>query len=442
MESRRIALKRALSTIELFALGYSDVSSTYYFSMGVIALYSGLSLPVVMLVGSVPLWVVGLTYAELGSAIPEAGGAYYYVKHELGELPGFIAGWLLNFDQILMISYGAVSFVGYLSVIMHLLSTYPYNVFASLLIVLVLAALNIIGIKPSARFNLVLVIIDIVGVSVLLLFGLYALIHVKHRLITAPSVALPLIGLAYALRGYTGIDVIAQSTGEALRPRRSIPRAVVAICSLSTIVALSVSLLIVYSGLTKYVASNLRDPLGALAVGLFGHSPVSMYISASIALVMLLSVNAGIVDFSRNIYRMSSDNLLPATLAIVNPKFRTPHLSIIISSLVASLFVVTNDVELIAGSYGVASLIAYMLAVIALIKFKESSGGGSFSTPVLRLGDLKLPILAIIGLPVLALSLLLEFIFKPGYIIPVASWLMAGLLLFIMLRRRPRRLTR
>jgi len=78
MDSRRITLRRALGSIELFALGYSDVSSTYYFSMGVIALYSGSALPMVMLLGSVPLWLVGLTYALRGyigiDAIAQSAG--------------------------------------------------------------------------------------------------------------------------------------------------------------------------------------------------------------------------------------------------------------------------------------------------------------------------------------------------------------------------------
>jgi len=434
MDSRRITLRRALGSIELFALGYSDVSSTYYFSMGVIALYSGSALPMVMLLGSVPLWLVGLTYAELGSSIPEAGGAYYYVRRGLGDGLGFMAGWLLNLDQIIMIAYGAVSFVGYLGVLVDVLHVWPYNLITSLAVIYTLMFLNIIGIKPSARFNLALVIVDLAGIATLISLGAYALTHIPHHLTTSLNAALPMVGLTYALRGYIGIDVITQSAGEARMPRLSVPKSIIAICALSTAVALALSMLATYSGLVQYMAGHLSDPLGALALGLFGHGLVSMYISLSVALVMLISVNAGIVDFSRSIYKMSDDDLLPRGLSAVHRRFRTPYISIVVSSMVASLFVLTNDVELIAGSYGIASLITYMLTVIALAKFKALNGAGGFTTPAIVLRGVKVPVLTIIGLPVLAAALALVFIFKPQYTVPVAVWLIVGVVLYSMRR--------
>ncbi|WP_291767032.1 APC family permease [Caldivirga sp. UBA161] len=434
MENRHIKLRRTLKTMELFALGYSDVSSTYYFSMGVIALYSGSSLPVVMLLGSIPLWVAGLTYAELGSAIPEAGGAYYYVRHELGRVPGFIAGWLLDFDQILMVSYGAVGFTGYLSVLIEGLRIWPVNVVLSLIMIWALAIINIIGIKPSARFNLVLVAIDLVGIITLMAFGVYAIIHQPHHVGFSISFTIPAIGLAYALRGYTGIDVIAQSAGEALLPGHSVPRSIIAVCTLSTVVALALSTITSYSGLTQYIARNLSDPLGALAVGLLGHGLLSMYISSSIALVMLLSINAGIVDYSRSIYSMSNDSLMPKQLAVIHPRFRTPYLSIIAASFIASLFVLSNDVELIVGSYGIASMITYSLAILALIKFKSSNKPSGFQTPTTRIGNLKIPALALIGLPIFTAAIILELIYKPQYALPVTIWLITGFILLSLIR--------
>ena len=434
MESRRITLRRALKSMELFALGYSDVSSTYYFSMGVIALYSGSSLPVVMLLGSIPLWVAGLTYAELGSAIPEAGGAYYYVRHELGKVPGFIAGWLLDFDQILMVSYGAVGFTGYLSILIEGLRAWPFNIVVSLIMIWALTIINIIGVKPSARFNLTLVAIDLMGIITLAAFGVYAIIHQPHHASPSISLTIPAIGLAYALRGYTGIDVIAQSTGEALLPGRSVPRSIVTVCTLSTIVALTLSTITSYSGLTQYVAENLSDPLGALAVGLLGHGLLSMYISFSIALVMLLSVNAGIVDYSRSIYSMSNDSLMPRQLAVIHPKFRTPYLSIIIASFIASLFVLSNDVELIVGSYGIASIITYSLAILALVRFKLNNKSGCFQTPTIGIGKSRIPVLALIGLPIFAAAIVLELIYKPWYALPVTLWLIMGLIILSLMR--------
>ncbi|WP_252900234.1 hypothetical protein [Vulcanisaeta sp. JCM 14467] len=84
-------------------------------------------------------------------------------------------------------------------------------------------------------------------------------------------------GLAYSLRGYTGIDVIAQSTGETMAPFISVPRAIISVSALSTVVALLLSLLMILSGALTIVSNNVGDPIGALAKYLLHNN---MYVSA------------------------------------------------------------------------------------------------------------------------------------------------------------------
>ncbi|ABW02316.1 APC family permease [Caldivirga maquilingensis] len=420
MSAREVSLRRVLNFMELVALGYSDVSSTYYFSLGVIALYSGSSLPVTMMLGSIPLWVAGLTYSELAKVSPEVGGAYYYVNLGLGRFGGFIAGWLLGFDQILMMAYGALGFANYLLTALIGLNHGGFIItLTSLAIIWFLAILNIIGIKLSARLNLVLVMIDIIGILILTTAGFYRLMHM-HESINAVSLSIAPVGLAYALRGYIGIDVIAQAAGEAMEPSRNVPKSIVTICTLSTVVAILVSTLAVYTGGVKVMMMHPEDPLSALAVNLIGFNALSIYISVSIALVMLLSVNSGIVDFSRGLYRMSIDRLLHKSISSVHSRFKTPFASIIVASITSSLFVIPNDVELIVGSYGIASLVAYTLALLSLIRLRDKSP------------------LMVIGLMALITAILLTLIFKPYYAIPVSLWFAIGLILLAMTSKRLR----
>ncbi|MFP3074897.1 MAG: amino acid permease, partial [Caldivirga sp.] len=108
--------------------------------------------------------------------------------------------------------------------LVDVLHVWPYNLITSLAVIYTLMFLNIIGIKPSARFNLALVIVDLAGIATLISLGAYTLTHIPHHLTTSLNVALPMVGLTYALRGYIGIDVIAQSAGEARMPRLSVPK--------------------------------------------------------------------------------------------------------------------------------------------------------------------------------------------------------------------------
>jgi len=423
-------LRRDLGTLDLFALGYSDVSSTYYFTFGVIALYSGYYLPLMMLFGSLSLWVVGLVYAEFGSAIPRTGGAYYYVKRELGGFLGFIAGWLLCFDQILMISYGSLGTVGYLSIIIPILSQWPFNALVSLAIIWCVAILNIVGIKWAARFNIPLLIIDLIGVFTLITVGyLFTPLQVPSNL--GPGVISAIGGLSYALRGYTGIDVIAQSAGETRNPSRSVPISIFLISAMSTLVALLISLLIVLTGSVEVVARNLDNPIGALASSLKYGEIIAPPISIAIVLVLLVAVNSGMVDFSRGIYIMSEEGSLPRNLSRIHARYRTPYLSILASSIVASIFVIPGSVELIAGSYAIGSMITYLLASIALMVFrnKERELVKSITTPSIRLSEFEVPLVSVAGLVVYSLAIILALITRPEYMIPIVSWLIIGLVI-------------
>ncbi|MGC9179546.1 MAG: APC family permease [Vulcanisaeta sp.] len=437
MTERITWLKRDLSTLELLALGYSDVSSTYYFTLGIVALNSGPLLPITMLLGSLSLWLVGLAYAEFGSSIPRTGGAYYYIHRELGSTWGFIAGWLLSFDQILMIAYGALGTINYLSVIIPSVSRWPMDSVLSILVIIMIMVINILGIKTSARFNLTLLTIDLLGIMTLLVFGYYLVI--SHGIVI-PKLSFNydylIHGLTYSFRGYTGIDVIAQSTGEAMTPYISVPRAIIGVSVLSTTVALLISLLTILSGALTIVSSNVGDPIGALARYLLHNTYLSTYISISIAIVLLISVNAGIVDFSRSIYVMSEDGLLPGRLSSVHGRYRTPHLAIIISSLIAMLFVIPGSVELIADSYAIASTIVYLMTMIALIIFrnKESHLVRYLRMPSIVIRRIEIPIVSIIGIAIYTFSIALIILIKSVYVLVVLSWLSIGILLYLLNR--------
>ncbi|MGC9152769.1 MAG: APC family permease [Vulcanisaeta sp.] len=433
-------LRRDLSTIDLLALGYSDVSSTYYFTLGIIALYSGSALPIIMLVGSLSMWLIGLAYAEFGSAIPRTGGAYYYIKRELGNFMGFIAGWLLSFDQILMIAYGALGTTNYLSGVLSTLRAWPINSLFSIIIVLMLMIINILGIKLSARFNLFLLTIDLLGILLLLWIGYTHVILSKALNGFKFQVEMGNIinGLAYSLRGYTGIDVIAQSTGEALVPAISVPRAIIGVSSLSVIIALLLSLLVLLTGAISSI--SIEDPIGSLARYVIHSIYMITYISVSIAIVLLIAVNAGLIDFSRSMYVMSEDKLLPRVFSRVHGRYRTPYISIIISSLIAIAFIAPGSVDIIASSYGIASTIVYLMTMASLIRFRnyERKLVRYFHTPGITIGGLEIPLISLIGFIVYGMAIILIAMLKPLYLVIVLLWLVVGIVIYQVNKVSPR----
>src|SRR5437667_5459502 len=187
------------------------------------------------------VWVLGgvlsllgaLTYGELGSMLPEAGGAYVYVRDAFGPLPAFLLGWTLFF----VISSGsvatlAVAFAEYLRQFVPLDATARTLVAA--LMIAVVGAVNVRGTRHSANvqnWSTGLKVAAILVMSVVLLSAGRGLADLRAATFTAPlgpsllpGVGVAMIGVLWAYEGWANV---AASAGEALEPQRSLPRGIV-----------------------------------------------------------------------------------------------------------------------------------------------------------------------------------------------------------------------
>src|SRR5437870_8243579 len=113
--ARKIAgLQRVLDAPALFSVAYGDIASSIYVALGIIALHAlGLTPEVLALVGALFL-VVSLSYAEGTAAIPETGGAATFVRRAFNDLAGFLTGWALFLDYLIVIALSAFFLPHYL----------------------------------------------------------------------------------------------------------------------------------------------------------------------------------------------------------------------------------------------------------------------------------------------------------------------------------------
>ena len=97
-------LMRGLRVRDLFAVGYSDVGSSIYYALGITALYALGATPLALALAGIAFFCTALTYAEMSSALPEAGGSASFARHAFNDLVSFIAGWALLLDYIVTIA--------------------------------------------------------------------------------------------------------------------------------------------------------------------------------------------------------------------------------------------------------------------------------------------------------------------------------------------------
>lgn len=185
------------------------MQSTYYFLAGFIAFYAGQYAFFGALYGVALMATIALTYGEMGSRFPETGGSYLYVKYAFGAAAAYVSAWLIAFDQIVMVAYGAIDAAKTLNKALGL------GVADSILAAALtsgLFALTIVGIRESAALAKAVASLDIAVIPTLIIAAL--LLHpawppyFNWGGVEAASL---LFAFSLLSRGFTGIDAIGQS---------------------------------------------------------------------------------------------------------------------------------------------------------------------------------------------------------------------------------------
>jgi APA family basic amino acid/polyamine antiporter len=436
---RRDWLRRDLDTLDIMVLARNDAQSTYYLLLGFIALYAGEYTFLVAIYAVLLMTAIALSYGEMGSHFPETGGSYIYVKYSFGPTIGYISAWLLALDQLIMISYGTLDSAIYLKAILNMYYVdlgVPTVIVAAILSTL-LFTVTLLGIRESARLALAIAILDILIVlPVILLFNALAGLKLEPPSFEWKGVepASLLLALALASRGFTGLDSIGQLAGEARSPLVQVPRATFIIIVLMSFVSLSLTVILMNR--VPYEALSGSPELALLLIAentpYVGGVAVAL-VAANIILIMLSAALTGYVAFSRLVYMLSEEKLLPQWLAVVHPRFRTPYVALIVAYILSLLFMAPGELSFIVEVYAIASLANYLLVSMSLA-FLERRGRlyGGFRSPRV----LGLPITAVMGVVLISIGITLSLLERYHVAWILGPWLLLGLLLYVYCKSR------
>src|SRR5213593_891186 len=166
-------LRRTVGVSGLFATAYGNVGSSIYYALGLVAAHALGLTPLVFIFAGGLFALTAKTYAEGASMFPEAGGSSSFARHAFNELASFFAGWALTLDYIITIAISAFFVPHYLGAFFPALRHGPGDVIGGILVVALLAALNVRGLKESAKLNLVLAIVDLGTQILLVIVGVF-----------------------------------------------------------------------------------------------------------------------------------------------------------------------------------------------------------------------------------------------------------------------------
>ena len=420
------ALKRTLSALDLTLLGIGAIIGTGIFVLTgtAAANQAGPAIGLAYLAAGLACTFAALCYAEFASMIPIAGSAYTYAYATLGE----VFAWMIGWDLILEYAVGSMTVaVGWSGYFQRILAGFGVHLpgwmcaapgamegavvnLPAAIIVLLITALLVIGVRESARFNAAMVAIKLAAV-VFFIFAGFTFVKPENW---SPFMPYGFSGVmaaaAVVFFGYIGFDAVSTTAEEAINPQRDLPIGIIASLVICTLLYLIVSA--VLTGILpvleyKTNVQFLNAPVGyALAVihqdwaaGLVSAGAVCGI--TSVLLVMLMSQ-------PRIFFAMSRDRLLPAGASKVHPKFKTPYVTTIITGIIVSIAAALVPIQILGEMTSIGTLFAFMIvcSAVMVLRLKRPDAHRPFKVA----GGPVIPILGIVSCLYLMLSL------------PVATW--------------------
>ena len=259
---------RELDARALFSVAYGEVASSIYFALGVVAAYALGFTPIVLLGVGVLFLVVSLSYAEGTAALPETGGAATFVRRASNDLAGFITGWALFLDYLIVIALSALFLPHYLAGALRVgaLDRNPWDVIVAVFVIVAVGVVRLVRRPSLYGVGIVIPALDLLTQVLLVALG-FALVVSPHALTqgtsigTDPSWHAIAFSIPLAMLAFTGLETVANLAEEARSPGVDLPRSVFG--GLVTVITLYVAIAVVALSAFPGPRHCARHDLGA-----------------------------------------------------------------------------------------------------------------------------------------------------------------------------------
>ena len=469
-------LKRALGPVQLTLFGIGAIIGAGIFAtIGTAAAGdanrpgAGPALMVSFVITAIVCAFTALCYAEFASMVPISGSAYTYSYATLGEVIAWIIGWDLIIEYAVGNIAVAISWANYFKTLLaglHIPGLAPsgihipdwismdyrtaakvpgvyenaphifgkpiiFNVLAVAIVALITVVL-IWGIRESARFNAVMVGIKILVLTFFIIVGFTYIQPTNFTPFSPNGFAGISAGAAIVFFAYIGFDAVSTVAEETRNPRRNLPIGIIAsliICTLFyAVVACVFTGLISYPELKAKLATEQAEPL-TMALQHVGQQ-FNTDLGWAIGIVAFGSViahTAVLLVFQlgqpRIFFSMARDGLLPKVFYKVHPRFRTPHISTILTGVFVASFAAVASIDEMVDLTNIGTLFAFILvcAGIIVLRIKDPARHRPFRVP----GGLTIPFLGIIS------CLYLIYYLPPTSWLRFAAWLNLGFVIYV-----------
>lgn len=365
-----------------------------------------------------------LTYAELAAALPEAGGEYVYLRAAYGPFWGFLYGW----TQFWVAKSGSIAtlaagFYTYLSAFVPALAqpvvVLPFHIgpggslleihygqLVAIGVILVLAGVNYMGVRTGGSLQIFVTIVKMLGIAAIILVGLFCgrgdVAHFSQHIPAVTGVAGFFAAMVSALWAYDGWNNVSMVSSEIINPGKNLPRALIfgTIAVIVTYLLINVAYFYVLSpeqvAGTHRLAADMMTSLYGVAAG--------KAVSIAVLISIFAALNGSILTGGRVPFAMARDGLFFKSIAVVQPKFRTPGNSMIWLSLWSSVVILSGWYDDLYNFVIFGSWILYLMTAVSVfvLRWKQPN----LNRPYRVLGYPVVPVLFIAVAAILLISTL------------------------------------
>ena len=440
-------LVRSLGFVDIMMIGIAGlVGGAIFVLTGPAIGLAGASVIIAFIINGIITLFTAMGYAELGSAIPEAGGGYLWVRQGLPRPNAFISGWMAWFAHIVAGSLYAVGFGSFLFSLLKMLNVlgdhplfgiFPVDKLIAVASIAAFTYVNVKGVSKTGKAGTVVTIIQLGTIAALIVGGFWTIYtHPNWKANFVDFIPNGIGGIVAAMGltfiAFEGYEIIVQAGEEVKNPKKNIPRAIFT----------SLAIVVVLYCLVAFVSIGAIFPKDVPAWKFIGHYgdqgitraaalflPYGAFIVIMGGIVSsLAALNATTFSSSRVSFAMGRHYNIPHQLSSIHSKYRTPYVAIVISGTIMAVMAYTLPLDQIAVAAGVIFLLLFTQVNIAVINIRRVYGDKlnyGFKIPLF-------PVIPIVGVFLklgLALYLLVT---QPFSWVISALWVAVGFALYRM----------
>ena len=368
-------LKKQLGLFDVFAVAAGAMISSGLFILPAIAFTkAGPAVILSYFFASLLVLPSVLSKAELSTAMPRAGGTYFFVERSFGPVLGLFSGFASWFSLALKSAFAVVGMAILIEVVLQMIfpaQIQPWHLkVIAVLCCLAFTMLNIVSVRHTSRFQILLVAVLLAILALFVLFGVRTVEVARYEgfLQKGWPAVLATTGLVFISFG--GLTKVASIAEEVKHPGKNLPRGMFLAWFVVTLFYIAV--------ITITVGTVEGDELSgsflpiSLAAREFMGSWGFMILSLAAIAAFVTTANGGILAASRSPMAMSRDRLLPPALGRISERFKTPHVSIMLTGGFMIAAIVALDIEVLVKTASTLMVILFILVNASVIIMRES----------------------------------------------------------------------